>query len=258
MTVQGNVDLLLGSILELEIGGTQAGVSHDLLDVEGAGTVALNGRVVPQLSGGFVPQPTDTFTVATSNVPLGGSIQNISSGRVSTANGRASFSVALTNGGNDLQLGDFQTFSAFAVWWRNTHFSLPEQMDPFVSGDDKDPDFDGLKNLAEFAFNLNPRGGNAGTGLPSVTVTPGGARIFTFLRYTGGTTSPDGYDAEGIRYIVERSGTLSGWSPVKPGDPEVVSFTMTPSVDGFMETVRIELAPSVGTKQFLRMHIERL
>ena len=81
MTVQGDMEMLAGSTLEIEIGGTQAGATYDLLTVQNAGFVSLNGNVDPQITGGFVPQNADTFTVLTSNVALTGTIQNLNGGR---------------------------------------------------------------------------------------------------------------------------------------------------------------------------------
>jgi endonuclease I len=41
--------------------------------------------------------------------------------------------------------------------WKDTHFTDAELANPAISGDDADPDQDGLSNLLEYAFNRDPR-----------------------------------------------------------------------------------------------------
>ena len=41
--------------------------------------------------------------------------------------------------------------------WRRSHFSAAELSDPMISGDDADPDGDGLTNIVEGGNLLNPR-----------------------------------------------------------------------------------------------------
>ena len=257
MTVQGDVDLLAGSILELEIAGTQAGVTHDLVTVQNAGTVSLNGNVVPQLTGGFIPQAADTFTVIASNIALTGTIQNLASGRIFTANGRGSFAVSVVNSGRDLQLSDYQPVPALQAW-QNLYFTPAQLADPAIGGDEADPDLDGCKNLVEFALNTNPLNGSTATGTPAVARGASGAPVFTFPRYAGGVTSPAGYDAEGVRYIIERSTALGSWVAVQPGDSVIASWSVTPAGDGIMETVRVEFNSSAGPRNFLRLRAVRL
>ena len=255
MTVQGDVELLAGSTLELEIAGTQAGVTHDLVTVQNAGTVSLNGNVVPQLTGGFTPQTADTFTVLTSNIALSATIQNLASGRVLTANGRGSFAVSVVNSGRDLQLSGYQPVSALQAW-QNLYFTSDQLANPAISGDEADPDLDGCKNLLEFALNTNPLNGNT-SGKPAVALGASGAPVLTFPRYAGGVTSPAGYDAEGARYIIERSTTLGSWIAVQLGSPEIASWSVTPAGDGIMEIVGVEFNSSAGPRNFLRLRAVR-
>ena len=111
LTVDGDLHLLADSILDLEIGGAQAGTSHDFLLVQNdatTGVAEVLGKVVPKLVGGFVPQPGDIFTVLTANTALVGPIGNVSAGRILTADRRGSFAVTFTNGGKSLALSAFQ------------------------------------------------------------------------------------------------------------------------------------------------------
>jgi Glycosyl hydrolase family 53 len=53
-------------------------------------------------------------------------------------------------------LGSMSVFAEYPAW-QATAFSALELADPAVSGDEADPDRDGLKNVLEFAFGTNPR-----------------------------------------------------------------------------------------------------
>ena len=249
MSLQGSLDLLAGSTLEIEIAGTQAGVTHDLVNVQNATMASLNGRFVPQLAGGFTPQPSDTFTVISSNVAISGTIQNLSAGRVSTASGRGSFALKITSGGTAIQLSDYQTVPPEQAW-RNVSFTPAQQADPLISGDAADPDSDGLNNFMEFALNADPLSGAAPPSLPST----GNGVSFIFSRYSGGTASGANYDYAGLRYVIESSTTLTGWGALAPDDPSVTSWTVTPNADGITETVRLTLS---GTRRLLRLAVSR-
>lgn len=254
MTVQGNLDLLAGSVLEIEIAGTVPGVSHDVVTVQNAAYAALNGNLVPQLTGGFTPQASDTFAVLNANLALTGTIQNLNAGRVSTANGRGSFALTFINGGTGIQLSDYQIVPALQAW-RNLYFTPAQQADTNVSGHDADPDGDGLKNIVEFALNANPLNGAAPAGLPRGTTAAGGATAFTFTRMAGGTTTSAGYDVEGIRCLIEHSPALNSWNALTASSPEVASWTVTPAGDGVMENVSVVLAPAAGARRQLRMSV---
>jgi len=250
MTVQGNLELLAGSVLDLEIGGTTAGSGHDQLIVQNAATVSLGGRLVPQLTGGFTPAAADTFTVLVSNIVITGALENLSAGRVGTANGRGSFALTFINGGTAVQLSDYQPVPPEQAW-RNSHFTPAQQTDPLISGDFADPDRDGIQNLLEFAFNSDPLSGIVPTQLPAV----GDGAVFTFIRYSGGTVSGANYNFAGVRQVIQSSTDLSGWEPLPPGDPTVTSWTVTPNADGITETVRLTLN---GTRRQLRLAVTRL
>ena len=58
-------DLVLGpgALLEIELGGSEAGLSHDVVDV--SGRASLGGMLGVQLVDGFLPEPGDVFAVMT-------------------------------------------------------------------------------------------------------------------------------------------------------------------------------------------------
>lgn len=143
-TVQGDLTLKPSSILDLEIGGTVAGTSYDVLTVQNSatsGVAKVQGKIVPRLVNGFVPQASDVFTAVTATSVLTGPIENLESGRIFTANRRGSFAASFVNGGKDLQLTDFRAEAVqdnadldFLVL--DTVHSDPTNFDPAVTSYD--------------------------------------------------------------------------------------------------------------------------
>ncbi|QJE95482.1 InlB B-repeat-containing protein [Luteolibacter luteus] len=136
--------------------------------------------------------------------------------------------------------------------WIASQFTPEQQADLLISGPDADPDGDGLINLLECAFNLQPMNaaqpvlepGTGISGLPSVTATGSGAERklrLEFIRRKGIFT-----------YIPEVSGSLNGvdWAVVT-GTPVV-----TP-IDSELERVVVEDSTGSGSaKRFGRVRVE--
>ncbi len=104
--------------------------------------------------------------------------------------------------------------------WRMTHFSTTDNTGD--AANDADPDRDGLKNLVEFAFNLNPKQGGTGQ-LPQPSFGGGGSGLAAQSnapqgQATGSTfgftfTEPPG--TTGIIYGAEYAASLTGpWLPI--------------------------------------------
>ena len=116
------------------------------------------------------------------------------------------------------------TADAYASW-RASHFT-PEEIAAGLAANDADPDGDGRNNLAEFAFDGDPRNsansgwfvtrlaaGDAGDGAPELT--------FTCATRRGAVFSPNPTNArqslliDGLVYTIEASSTLAGaWDGV--------------------------------------------
>lgn len=103
------------STVAIDIGGVSAatafqhatGSYHDLLTI--TGNAALAGNLAVRLLPGFIPAPSDTFTVVTVGGALSGSFDNAPvNGRVLTASGTGSFLVTLS--GNNVVLSDYVQF----------------------------------------------------------------------------------------------------------------------------------------------------
>jgi hypothetical protein len=112
--------------------------------------------------------------------------------------------------------------------WKSINFTPLEAVNPLISGPDADPDMDGVKNLLEFAFGLNPKSG-ASVQVPVAQVM-GGNLVISF-------TQPPG--VSGIIYSAEWSPTLAPpvWQNVPDtgvGANHIFSVPIGANPTGFM------------------------
>jgi len=114
--------------------------------------------------------------------------------------------------------GSLVISEAAMVTWRKGHFSADE-ITAGLAADDADPDGDGVTNLAEFAFNGDPRNG-ASTGM-FATRLAGGSLTYTCAARRGAVFAPIAGHGQvslaidGLIYTIEGSTTLSGdWDGV--------------------------------------------
>lgn len=140
----------------------------------------------------------------------------------------------------------------FPGQWRQENFGAATNSGNGASN--ADPDFDGVSNLLEFAFGLNPTAsspsplslapGNmvASRGVPA-WVTTETENHAVFLRRKDRI-------AAGLEYAVQISGDLTAWQNLI-ATPEVIG------TDGDMEVVRVPIpVPSEGeTSQFMRVNV---
>lgn len=137
--------------------------------------------------------------------------------------------------------------------WRLAHFDTPDNTGS--AANTADPDSDGLTNLLEYAFNLNPlaRGnttlnpGRGSRGLPIVTVVP----------------QPDSHPTIRVEYI-RRKGTGIRYTPQYSNDLQENSWstiegteTVT-SINASWERVIIADAPSNPPRHFCRIKVEEV
>ena len=114
------------------------------------------------------------------------------------------------------------------------------------AADDADPDGDGLSNLAEFAFGLNPtRAGNdVGTRAEAATEVGSGMRA-VFRRRKDHATA-------GIDYVVEFSSNLGDWTP-STAIPELIAD------EGILERVGLvfPVLPNGKQSRFFRIQVQQ-
>ena len=89
--------------------------------------------------------------------------------------------------------------------WQSSHFTTAELATPGISGDNADPDGDGIVNLLEYALNLDPRTANR-TGLPTISTTTVNSATYPTFTYTRVKSATD------LTYAVEVSTDLVTWN----------------------------------------------
>ena len=147
--------------------------------------------------------------------------------------GKASVNPRLDAAVAGASTGVMELASSYSVplleFWRNTHFNTYAALGP--AADNADPDKDGLENLVEFAFGLNPNTPDAAA-LPQWVLDD----ELYFLAFT----RPAG--VSGITYVGEYSTSLAAgsWTPA-----ENVS---TPPAYTF-------LAPATTQRLYLRVRV---
>ncbi len=115
--------------------------------------------------------------------------------------------------GEDAGWLDFVAFEAsngFAVW-QNSYFTPADLLDPEISGLEADADFDGIVNILEYSFGLNPVVPDINAvGLPAVSMESGPQGKVLTLTYRRRTNDAD------LSYRVETSTNLVTWTGSLP------------------------------------------
>ncbi len=133
--------------------------------------------------------------------------------------------------------------------WTSAHFSLAELDSALLTGDDDDPDGDGLPNLIERAFNLNPRVAEASyssTGYPALGFDEVAQKLtLTFRRLRAPSD---------VAYTVEATSNLAAaWSSA--GAVEVSRTAIDADWDEVV--YRSVASPAPGAPVFLRVRVGR-
>lgn len=251
----GSVFLEEKSAIEVEIGGREQGAGYDFYDLQTSleGTVEINGNLAVLLIDGFADEilPDDSFTVLRAATPIGGEIGNrTADGRIACADGSGSFRLTFAEDGKAIVLDDFQSGSARDAW-NGEHFAWTELIDLEIAGNEADPDSDGLVNLGEFAFNLNPRLRDV-DGAVGLVDGPEGLQ-FIYRRRAGGAGTSVDYSALGVRYEMLESIDLVEWLPFAAAAAAVVA----PLEDGETETISFPIPAASGDapKKFFRVRL---
>ncbi len=132
--------------------------------------------------------------------------------------------------------------------WQGDHFTADELKDPTVSGDNADPDGDGISNLMEYALGLDPRTpGRAGLPVLSRTTLTGAS--YLTLAYTKVKADTD------LTYVVEVSSDLLNWNSGSAYTTDVST------VDGgtIQQVTTRDLTPITATtpRRFMRLRVTR-
>jgi hypothetical protein len=132
--------------------------------------------------------------------------------------------------------------------WQQNNFTAGELADPTISGDNADPDGDGMPNLMEYAFNLNPKAADLGC-VPQSSIQDFSGTQYQVITYNQVLYATD------ISYTVQVSSDLVNWDS-GPG------FTMpvlppTDNGDGTQTWVVRDALPYDGSSaaRFIRVKI---
>lgn len=115
-----------------------------------------------------------------------------------------------------------------------------------LSGDD---DGDGILNLAEYAFNLNPNANSSTPGTSTTAVNPGDSQRYFMFSY------PRRINASGITYTVQTSPDMASNSWTTPVG-QITETGTVPSGDGVTEIVTVRIGPAISssnTRRFVRV-----
>ena len=156
---------------------------------------------------------------------------------------------ALTTGSDHLPIvADYVVATPYTTW-QARYFTAAQLANPAVSGDDADPDGDGIPNLVEYALNLNPEQANT-QGLPVVGRTTAGGQQYLTLTYTAVIAATD------ITYVAQVCGDLASWAS---GTGYTALVSATNNADGMTQTVVMQdLTPvSSANARYMRLKVTR-
>jgi hypothetical protein len=167
-------------------------------------------------------EPDETFTLNL-GTPLGGTFINSPSYTT----------VSITTG--------------YSIWKQN-YFTPLEAIDPQISGDDADPDGDGMANIFEYASNTDPRSPNT-LQKPTLKVLAVGGTNYLGISYRRYQSAPD------LLYTPQAVGLLNGTftnGPIAVGSP-IDNFDGTETV-----TWRDTVAMTNSVQRFMRLQVIRV
>jgi hypothetical protein len=206
------------------------------------GNASLDGTLSICLIHGYLPDVGENFEILAANSVTGG----FSRVDISGVSGRKDFQVIY--GPKTVTLTTQNLSVASYEEWLAAKFSPDEQADPDISGENADPEGDGLENLLEYVFALRP--GQADRNpvmLDLLTEQPSGDTFVTLtFPWADGMTDTD--------YAVETTTDLMGaWSPATA---EIIESVQ----QGQVKILMVKLTPSVGDAEqmFARLLVNRI
>ena len=133
--------------------------------------------------------------------------------------------------------------------WQQANFTAAELTNSAISGDTADPDGDGIPNLMEYAFGLNPKVPNL-SGLPSASIQNLGGTNFLTITYKQVLYNTD------ISYTVQVSSDLVTWDS-GPGFTTPIGQPIDNGDGTETWTVQSLVPVDLATVRFIRLEITR-
>lgn len=127
--------------------------------------------------------------------------------------------------------------------WTNRFFSFEEQTTSEIAAKTSDPDFDGLSNLSEYFFGLNPLNSQ---NTPKIDIANFDASSLK-VSYSRSRSRPD------LMLRIEGSNSLKDWFSLSANEISII-----PPIDGSIERVEMDVSwPVVPSfPRFIRLAIE--
>ena len=211
----------------------------DSLTVSACSVSGAGFAVTAQPVGTIAPSGITTFAITFAPTVAGGSTANVSFTTNDVNEGSYSFAVT------GLALAPVES-------WRLAHFDgIANTGD---SADSADPDFDGLRNILEYGFGLDPKVAGL-AGIPTVRVNAGG---YLEIRFNRNTANSD------LTYTVQASANLLTWTGIASSTAGAAmmgsgAHSVQESGAGAISAVTVEDSQpvSAGSVRFLRVKILR-
>ncbi len=208
---------------------------------------------------GPAPLTLSTTTPANGTLQLSGGVATYTP--PAGFRGLVSFNYTVSDGGlSSTALVSFNVGApATATAFTALYFDGNQREDPAISGDDADPDADGLCNLLEYAFARDPLAADAASAYTLQTSGLGPQPPYLQLAFTRNLFATD------LTYTVEAGSNLSSWTPIARaiGQDSWVnlgggaqSISETP-LDAVTSRATITDGSTVGSARFLRLRVSR-
>jgi hypothetical protein len=226
------------AVLEIEIAGPIPGTEHDRLNINGP--LALGGALRLHLTGGFVPDAAQTFTVITATGGITGSFDQI----IPPLDLPPGITLEAAVQGNSVVVTAVATegYDDFAA----AHFSAAELENPAISGPYADPNGNGIANVWEWVLGNDPQqAGGCFDIAAGVEAMDGDRYLIIRLPWRKGVS--------GVTLGVEGSGNPSA------GDWQPVAFDTLRAEDAgdhYLLFLRILDPVSNANQRFFRMTLE--
>lgn len=195
---------------------------------------------VPQikLNAGLIESTVSPSTVLLTNGAWTGSLR-MSNATPSTSITATDFSSVSGKSGNFVVLSSADTDGDGLPDFWETANSLAVGINTGGDGALGDPDQDGISNLLEYAFNLNPRAASA-SGLPFAMTMTNPADGMEYLEFTYRRR----IGMIGITYTIETSPDCNSWSS-STTNYQIAAGPLATG-DGVSETVTVRVLPKIG------------
>ena len=197
--IEGDYTQLESGELEIEIAGTEPGVTYDQLEV--TNRAVLDGRLTLAFLSGYRPPEAEAFHFLKAPT-IEGSFAELDQSRL----GREIRMDLVAMDGGLMAESKPLVISSYESW-KSAYFTPSEALLPEISGPDRDPDGDGVANLIEYVSGGNPHVADALMVEWDLRAANEGVMVLPWLD-----------DVADVSWSVELSEDLSAWQALGEDD----------------------------------------